>query len=220
MKTIVIAPHPDDEVLGAGGTLLRRKQEGHEVAWIIVTEMNEKRGWTDEQKAIRETEIQKVQEAFQFNSVYRLGFPTTQLDELPMGDLVAKISDAIRDFQPQEVLLPHANDPHTDHQMVYRAAMSSTKAFRYPFIQRILSYQVLSETDFNLDPVNRFHPNVFINIDGFLEKKIEIMKIYKSELKAFPFPRSVEAIKSQARLNGSISGYQAAETFQLLRERV
>jgi len=219
MKTLVIAPHPDDEVLGLGGTLLRRKAEGAELAWLIVTGISTANGWKQDQVDLRAEEIARVKEFFGFDHVFKLDFPTTQLDRIPVGDLVSGIADAFKSFQPEEVFLPHPSDVHTDHRAVFDAAAACTKWFRYPSVKRVLAYETLSESDFGLGTELGFRPNVFVDIAPYLEGKLEAMNIYASEMAPFPFPRSHEALRALAKLRGAASGYQAAEAFQLLRER-
>ncbi|MHB1193050.1 MAG: PIG-L deacetylase family protein [Longimicrobiales bacterium] len=219
MKTLVVAPHPDDETLGCGGTLLRRKEEGGEIAWLIVTGISSDSGWHVERVRCREVEISRVTEIFGFAQVFNLGLPATRLDQVPMGELVVRFSEVFRAFQPNEVLVPHRGDVHSDHSVSFDATSACVKWFRYPFVRRVLAYETLSETEFGLDPSRAFHPNVFVDISGFLEGKLEAMKIYESELAAFPFPRSPQAISSLAALRGANSGFAAAEAFQLLRER-
>lgn len=220
MKTLVVAPHPDDEVLGAGGTLLRKKSEGNSIAWLIVTGMSEKFGWTADQVRKREAEISEIQKFFKFDEVYNLALPTTRLDTLPMGDVVQAISNVIKSYGPDEILIPHIGDAHTDHRVVHNAVLSCAKCFRYPFVKRILSYETLSETEFGLDGDRQFVPNVFVDISDFLDGKTTAMEIYSSEMGAFPFPRSKISIESLARYRGSSAGFRAAEAFHLLRERV
>lgn len=219
MKTIVIAPHPDDEALGAGGTLLRRKAEGATVAWLIVTGITAESGWSEEKIKQRADEIKRITALFGFDSVFELNFPTTQLDQVPMSDLVAAVSNVFKTFEPEEVLVPHPSDVHTDHRMVFDAVASCTKWFRYPSVKRLLAYETLSETDFGMCTQQGFRPNVFVNIEPFIDDKLRAMDIYASELGAFPFPRSHEAIRALATLRGAASGFKAAEAFELLRER-
>ena len=220
MKTLVIAPHPDDEVLGVGGTLLRLKAEGNKVAWLIVTSIATESGWGNEKIQQRADEIKRVTELFAFDSVYELNFPTTQLDQVPMSDLVSAISKVFKSFQPEEVFVPHPSDVHTDHRIVFDAVASCTKWFRYPSVKRLLAYETLSETDFGLDVKQGFRPNFFVNIEPYLEDKLRAINIYQSELGEFPFPRCHEAIRALAILRGVASGFKAAEAFELLRERL
>lgn len=220
MKTLVIAPHPDDELLGCGGTLLRRKAEGAEIAWLIVTAITQEGGWTAERIASREQEIAQVAERLGVARLYNLKLPTTRLDGLEIGEIIGRFSEVFKDFEPEEVFLPSRSDVHTDHKVVFDAGTSCCKWFRYPSVRRVLAYETLSETDFGLDPASSFLPNVFIDISAQLETKLELLTLYRSELGEFPFPRSLEAVTALARVRGAASGYQAAEAFQLLRERI
>jgi hypothetical protein len=220
MKSIVVAPHPDDKVLGVGGTLLRRKAEGGKTAWLVVSAIAVEDGWSESKVGQRAEEIRQVAEFFHFDEVFTLELPSTRLDQMPMSDIVAKVSEVFRVFEPEEVFVPNRSDVHTDHRVVFDAVASCTKWFRYPFIKRVLAYETLSETDFSLDPANGFQPNVFVDIGPFLEEKLRGMEIYRSEMGEFPFPRSHEAIRALAAIRGAAAGFTAAEAFQLLRERL
>jgi LmbE family N-acetylglucosaminyl deacetylase len=136
-----------------------------------------------------------------------------------MSDLISAISNVFKDFEPEEVFVPHPSDIHTDHRVVFDAVASCTKWFRYPSVKRVLAYETLSETDFGLGVSQAFRPNVFVNIEPYLEHKLRAMDIYSSELGNFPFPRSHEAIRALATIRGVVSGFKAAEAFELLRER-
>ena len=219
MKTLVVAPHPDDEILGCGGTLLRRKAEGAKLGWLIATGISEKAGWSVECVQKRDVEIEKVAEMVGFDQVFNLRVPSSQLDSIPMNDLINKFSDVFREFQPQEVFLPCCSDVHSDHRLVFDASVACTKWFRYPTVNRVLAYETISETEFNLNQDNSFCPNYYFDITEFLERKLEIMSIYSTELGDFPFPRSIKAIRALAEFRGSTAGFAAAEAFQLLRER-
>lgn len=219
MNTIIVAPHPDDEVLGAGGTLLRRKAEGAKVAGLIITAISVKTGWSAESVRRRAGEIQEITELLGFSTVFTLDFPTTQLDRIPMSELVAAISEVFKTFEPQEVFVPHSLDVHTDHRVVFDAVASCTKWFRQPSVKRVLAYETLSESDFGMGVGHAFRPNVFVDISPFLEQKIRAMDVYESELGVFPFPRSPDALRALASVRGAAAGYVAAEAFELLRER-
>lgn len=218
-RIIVIAPHPDDETLGVGGTLLRKKAEGATIAWVIVTTISKESGWSEEQVKQRDDEINRITQLYDFDEVYALNFQTTQLDTIPMSDIVTAISGVFKSFRPEEVFVPHPSDVHTDHRIVFNAVSACTKWFRYPSVKRVLAYETLSETDFGLGTDQALRPNVFLDVTKFLDKKIEAMDIYSSEVGDFPFPRSHEAIRALATLRGAASGFKAAEAFELLRER-
>lgn len=218
MRTLVVAPHPDDEVLGAGGILLRRREEGAAISWVIMTEIREEFGWPREKVDARSDEIKKIAKFFGFDKVYELGFPATRLDQVPTATLVESLSKSLLDFQPNEVLIPHFSDIHSDHRITFEVASSAAKRFRIPTIRRVLSYETLSETDFNLIQASQFTPNVFVDITSYLDNKVNAMKIYTSEISPAPFPRSLEGMVALARFRGGSSGFKYAEAFQLLRE--
>lgn len=219
MKTLVVAPHPDDETIGCGGTLLRRKAAGGEIAWLIVTGMSVETGWTADCVRQRDREIAAVTDLIGFNRVFNLRRHPAHLDELPKSELVEEFSAVFKEFQPEEVLVPHYSDVHTDHRVVFDATVACTKWFRYPFVKRLLAYETISETDFGLNTNAAFRPNYFVDIGDNLERKLAAMSVYASELQAFPFPRSIEAIRALAAVRGAASGFRAAEAFELLRER-
>lgn len=217
MISLIVAPHPDDELLGVGGTLLRRKHEGGSVVWLIVTAILEEHGWPRDKILLREAEIRQLASFIGVDEVIELKYPTARLDMSLLGGLVAAIGDVIQAVQPEEVFVPHIGDVHSDHYIVHKATISNAKWFRHNSIKRLLAYETLSETGFGFD--KEFTPNVFVNIDGFLEKKLEALQIYKSEIGEFPFPRSIEAVKALAKTRGASSGFMAAEAFMLLKER-
>lgn len=221
MKTLVIAPHPDDELLGCGGTLLRRKSQGATIGWVIMTKISEDYGWSTESVCKRENEIQQIRKGLGIRPehLFQLGFPTSRLDTIPMGDLIAKVSEVFQIFKTEEVLVPHRGDVHTDHRVVFDAVAACCKWFRHPSVQRVLAYETLSETEFGLDSQSGFQPNVFFDISNFLERKLELLQIYKSELGQFPFPRSVTAVSALAQYRGVTAGFVAAEALELLYER-
>ena len=220
MKSLVIAPHPDDEVLGPGGTLLRRKHEGGITGWLIMSEISESLGWNYDAVDQRKSEIRQIKDLFEFDKVFELAFPTTNFDQIPMVDMVTAVSKVIQEFAPEEVFVPHYSDIHSDHRITFDVVASCIKWFRCPSVKRVLAFETLSETDYALIPGDRFKPNFFVNIEDQLELKLKAADIYKSEFHAFPFPRSREAIIAQARLRGSNSGFKSAEAFELLREIV
>ena len=218
-RTLVIAPHPDDELLGCGGTLMRRVSEGGETAWAIVTGMSGHAGFTPERILQREREIERVSELVGFANVFPLGLPPAQLDRLPLADIVEKLGRVLSEFQPDELLIPHGADVHSDHRITFAAATACAKWFRYPAVRRVLAYETPSETEFSLDPGSRFTPNVFVDIGPFLDRKLEAIGVYESELAPHPFPRNIDAIRARAIVHGATAGFAAAEAFQLLRER-
>lgn len=216
---LVVAPHPDDESLGCGGTLLRHVDEGDSVHWLIVTTMTTSQGFSAERIATRNMEIDMVASTYRFAGVHRSGLPTTRLDTLPMGDLVGLIGNIFKDVRPDTVYLPYRNDAHSDHAVVFDATISCCKSFRHPSVKRVYAYETLSETEFGLRPDDPgFRPNLFIDIGDRLERKLQILNLYAGEMNSFPFPRSEECVRAQAALRGSKAGLRAAEAFMVLKE--
>lgn len=220
MRVLAIAPHPDDETLGCGATLLKHKSAGDRLSWLVATRGHEPQ-WPEDLLKRKEEEICSVAVAYGFEKVIRLDFPTVKLDALPLDEIIAAIRDAITDAAPDCVYLNHFGDVHSDHRIVFEAAMSVLKPFysgRHG-VKRVLSYEILSSTDaMPAHPALAFVPNVFNEVTEFLEKKIEIMSLYRSELQPFPLPRSSESIRALARYRGATIGAEFAEAFMLVRE--
>ena len=221
MKTLIIAPHPDDELLGCGGTLIKRIAEGNNVGWVLMTAITSQAGFKTENIQKRDHEIETVRKGLGIPSenLYKLNFPTAELDQITTSELIKSLSKVFIDYQPDEVFLPHPGDIHTDHSITFDAASACTKWFRYPSVKRILTYETLSETDFGLDQfAGGFRPNLFVDITNQLEQKLKLLSVYESELGDHPFPRSLKTVRAQAVIRGSQRGVQAAEAFQILRE--
>ena len=220
-RVLVVAPHPDDETLGCGGTLLRHRAEGDELHWLIVTAMTREAGFSDEQIAVRDQEISHVADHFGFSAVHSLGFPAARLDSIPLADLIAAVSSAFERAAPALVYLPFPGDAHSDHKVTFDACAPSTKWFRRASVERVYCYETLSETEFGLSPGQApFRPTRFVDISGHIDGKVEALSIYESELGEFPFPRSEKAVRALAAFRGSSAGFSAAEAFVVLRERV
>lgn len=220
-RHLVIAPHPDDETLGCGGTLLQARNQGDEIYWLIVTSISEVQGFSTEQVASRSTEIECAAMAYGFVETICLDFPTSTLDNVPIRELVEAISAIMRRIKPTDLYLPYRRDAHSDHATVFDASISVSKWFRYGSVERVLVYETQSETDFDLSPDSfGFRPNVFVDISNTIDRKIEIAAIFESEFAEHPFPRSFEGIRALATLRGAASGFLAAEAFMLLRQRI
>lgn len=220
-KVLVVAPHPDDESLGCGGTILKHRARGDSVHWLIMTSVHEAHGFTAKRVISRALEIKRVAKLYGFDGTHQLGFPTTKLDKLPLGELIAKVSDVMSAIKPEIVYIPFGGDIHSDHRITFEVMASCSKWFRYPSVKRILAYEVLSETDAAIDPCSGgFRPNVFNDITPYLDKKLRALALFEGEMGKFPFPRSDKALRSLAACRGAASGFPAAEGFMLLRERL
>lgn len=218
-KILCFAPHPDDETLGCGGTLLRHVAEGDEVHWLIITSISEALGFPSDRVLSRKREIEQVATAYGFKHTHQANFPTTTLDCQPRSELVKACNQVISEWAPDVLYVPYRNDVHSDHAVVFDVAISCSKSFRYPSIKQICAYETLSETEFGLRPDDPgFRPNLFVDIAPWLDRKIEIMKMYAGEMGEFPFPRSETCLRANALLRGSQAGVMAAEAFMILKE--
>lgn len=218
-KVICIAPHPDDETLGCGGTILKHKENGDNIYWLIITHISKKEGYGEEAISKRNKEIEAVSREYNFDEVFNLELPTTKLDIIPKNILIESISKIIKSVKPQILFLPNKSDIHSDHKVTFDATISATKSFRCPYIRKTLMYEVVSETEYA--PAlcaNTFSPNFFSDITYYLNKKLTIMKKYESEVGVHPFPRSVTNIKALATFRGAMAGVKYAEAFTVLKE--
>lgn len=217
-KVLVIAPHPDDEVLGCGGTIAKHASGGDEVYLCIVTKAYPPE-WPEDEIKERRKEVLKVNEILGIKKTYFLDLPTVRLDTIAQKEFNDVITQVVNEVQPEVVYIPHKGDVNRDHQIVFDAAMVAARPKSGSSIERVLSYEILSETEWAAPfPENAFIPNVFVDISGTLEIKLKAMSEYRSELRKFPHPRSLEAITALAKLRGSAIGVKAAEAFMLVRE--
>lgn len=220
MKNIlIVAPHPDDETLGCGGTILKHKMDGDHVCWLIITNISTEDGYDSKTVETRQKEIQHVGEQYEFNESFKLDLPTTKLDMLPISEMIRKVSAIIDKLKPEVVYIPNSSDVHTDHKITFDVMISALKSFRCPFLKRVLMYEVISETEFSPGIAgNLFVPNSFSDISSFLEQKLSIMKIYRGEMLEPPFPRSADNLKALAIFRGATVGVKYAEAFVVLKE--
>lgn len=217
MKILVIAPHADDEVLGVGGTIGRFVSEGHQVDTCIVTSGHSSM-YTGDQLSIIRKEAVSAHAKLGINKTFFLDFPAVLLSEVPKVELNSRLSDIIHQVNPEILFIPHFGDMHLDHYLVAQSAMVAGRPNGNQKIKKIYSYETLSETEWNTPhSSSTFIPNTYVDISLFLDLKLECMKIYSSQLKNSPHPRSLDSIKALATYRGSTIGTQAAEAFSLLR---
>lgn len=220
MKILVIATHPDDEVLGCGGIIVRHAAAGDSVHVLVVT-----RGAPEVYPAGQVEELRRELAAAHnllgVAAVHFLDFPAPRLDTIPGHELADAIGGVLQLTQPNMVFLPHRGDLHADHRAVHQAALVAARPGGNARIEQLLSYETLSETEWGSpSPADAFLPNVFLNITDYLALKLKAIGCYRSQLKEFPHPRSLQAVEAQARLRGSTAGFAAAEAFMLIRETV
>jgi LmbE family N-acetylglucosaminyl deacetylase len=219
MKTLVISPHPDDEVLGLGGTIHRLAAEGHDITVAIVT-----KGWSplfpEAQVTQVRAEAQAANAALGVRRVRFMDLPVTTLHALPEHELNAAFDRLVAEERPEWVFLPFPGDRHEDHRQTFDAALVALRPVAgRALAQRILCYETVSETHWSAAPVEpAFAPQVWVDISAHLDAKLAAMKLYASQVRPAPDARSLEAVTALANWRGSIVGWRAAEAFVLLRE--
>jgi LmbE family N-acetylglucosaminyl deacetylase len=210
MKILVIAAHPDDEILGLGGTLCKHVDEGHEVHICIVTKAYEP-DWSKTYIDGKIEEQKKVDKLIGVTKRYNLDFSTVKLNTIPHGEFNKKITEVVDQVKPDIIYTHFENDLNYDHTLIFRACMVAT---RPPKKIKLYCYETLSETEFN----NKiFQPNTWVDITNYFTKKINAFQIYKSENKKYPHPRSIEGVEVLAKKRGTEACVKYAEAFSLIK---
>ena len=211
---LILAAHPDDEILGCGGVIQKHVKAGDSVIVIIVTDGSSSQYPHDKVKA--DERIQACKDANLFLGVSRvlfLNFPDMKLDSVSQIDINNKIAEVVNEVKPNVIYTHSKTDLNNDHRIV---AQSSEIICRpgSSSIRKMYSYEVLSSTEWSFNHV--FQPNVFIDIESFIENKIEAFRFYKTEHRPYPHSRSFEGIQILAQYRGLQSGVKAAEAFKLI----
>lgn len=217
-RVLVVAPHPDDEVLGPGGTIAKLAAQGADVGVVIMTRTGPPLFGPD----VVETGRREARAAHRVLGVKEtrfLSFPAAGLDTVPHWEVNAALSEVFRELEPSVVFVPFAGDVHLDHQLAFLSTVVCSRPTTPTAPRSIYAYETLSETNWNAPYLTPgFLPNVFVDISEHLETKLEAMGQYASQIKPFPHERSLESLRALATLRGSTVGCRAAEGFVLLRE--
>ena len=218
MNVLVIAPHPDDEVLGAGGTIAKRAAAGHDVYVCIVTKGCEPL-FHEPMIEQGRNECRTADKFLGVKETFFLDFPAAMLEEVPRYKLNDGILSIVQRVKPDEVYIPHRGDMQIDHKMVVDAAMVALRPKYEHRVIRIYAYETLSETGWDApNTINEFIPTVYEDITSTIDKKLEAMSMFKTQLAEFPNARSIGAIEALAKYRGSTVTVNAAEAFVLIRE--
>lgn len=218
MRLLVVAPHPDDEVLGVGGTMAENISKGNEVFVCIVT-----KGYpplsSEERQKINQADAKRCHAFLGVEKTFFLDFPAVMLENIERYKLNDAILKVIREVRPEEVYIPHFGDMQKDHQVVAEACMVALRP-KYDFgVKRVYGYETMSETAWNTPNIqNEFIPNTFVDISRSLEKKKEALGFFSLQIQSYPDARSTEAIEALAKYRGSLMNMNAAESFMLIRE--
>jgi|SRR5688500_15599523 len=216
MRVLVIAAHPDDEVLGVGGTIARYAKEGASVCILIVTE-----GCSAQYPGVVEMVERKQREAKEAARILGVsdvrfgGLPDMKLDTFPSVEVNACLEKVVRDFKPEVVFTQAEHDVNRDHRVIFDATAVACRPFSAPYVQRIYSYYTPSSSEWG---TTSFQPTSYFDVSDFFELKLAAMSAYSSEVRPFPHPRSVEALRNVAGFFGNAMGVRFAEPFRLFRE--
>lgn len=228
MKTVlIVAAHPDDEILGVGATAARHAAEGDAVYAMILGE-----GQTSRSSHREDTDRETVEllhkntlesaKAIGFRDVFFADFPDNRFDEVDLLDIVKVVEERIRDLKPQIVYTHYSGDLNVDHQYTARAVLTATRPIGDYCVEEIYAFETLSSSEWNFDHTLQaaFRPNVFVDITDYYVQKEAAMKCYVSELCEFPHPRSLTGMDVLSKTRGMAVGMQRAEAFMLIRKTI
>lgn len=221
-RILVVAAHPDDEVLGCGATIAKHTAQGDEMSVLILGEGIRARKNTHNLKG----QIRQLKEASRrankilgVKHLIQKNFPDNALDTVPLLKIIRVIEATVKKLKPQVIYTHHYSDVNIDHRMVARAMQAVMRPLPGNFLERVLAFEVPSSTEWNFQGDTSFQPNFFVNVDGHLQKALQACGEYRSEMRPFPHPRSREYIEALAKIRGGQSGFSAAEAFSLVYER-
>jgi len=222
-KVLVIAAHPDDEILGCGATAARMIEEGHEVAFAILgegmTSRDSDRAQADPGKlAVLHQQALAAARKVGVNSVSLHGLPDNRLDTVPLLEVVKLVERLVQQHRPEVIYTHHPGDLNIDHQIIHRAVLTATRPVQGHPVREIYAFEVPSSTEWAFPRTEGgFRPNIFVDVSRTIDSKIAAMECYETESRTFPHPRSPQALRAIAVRWGSVAGLAAAEAFELIR---
>jgi len=224
MNILVIAAHPDDEILGCGGTIARLVKEGNTVYTLIlgegITSRDEKRDRHKNEEEIKKlrSHIKAANKIIGVKDVFVFDFPDNRFDTVALLDMVKIVETIKKRVYPDIIFTHHHGDLNIDHQITFQAVMTAFRPIRGEKAKDIYSFEVPSSTEWNGPfPSAYFMPNYFVDISKTLKLKIKALKEYKSEIREFPHPRSIKALETIAKYRGIQVGSEAVEAFEAVR---
>jgi LmbE family N-acetylglucosaminyl deacetylase len=215
-KILIIAAHPDDEMLGCGGTIIKLKEK-NEINVVFLTNGISARTINKKKAELRKNECLNLFKDLNLPKPIMLNFSDNQLDKIPLLKIIKKIELIIKKIQPNIIFTHYENCLNIDHQITYRATITACRPLKTNPVKTILCFEVLSSTDWAIFEKKSFQPNLYINITKQINNKLKFLKYYKSEIKKYPHSRSLKALEALAKIRGTSSGYNFAEAFYLVR---
>ena len=223
-KILVVAAHPDDEVLGCGGTMARLAMEGNDVYTLIlgegITARDMERDRINREKDLGELKnhIVKANKLLGVKKTYTFDFPDNRFDTVPLLDIIKTIEEVKSAVSPDIMFTHHHGDLNVDHSITFKAALTACRPIKGESVKEVYSFEIPSSTEWNApSSITYFMPDYFVDISKSIETKINALKEYKSELRDFPHPRSLEAVELNAKQWAMKVGLEAAEAFKTIR---
>ena len=215
-KILIIAAHPDDEILGCGGTILKLKKNNL-IKVIFMTNGTDARGKNKKASQKRIQGCLNLFKKLKLNKPLILNFPDNKMDSVPLLKIVKKIEEILSKFNPEVVFTHFDGCLNIDHQITFKATVTACRPLKKTSVKKILSFEVPSSTEWALTKDKKFQPNYYIDISKYIKEKILLMKYYKDEIRPFPHSRSLKSIKTLSEYRGASAGVKNAEAFYLYR---
>lgn len=220
---LVVAAHPDDEILGPGATIAKHAENGHQVHVVIAsqgaTSRSNKEDGTDELVNHLKEVAQKAASILGAKEPIFLDFPDNTMDKIPLLEIVQKIEAVIDKVKPSIVYTHHGGDLNVDHELVHRAVLTASRPLPGSFVKNIYTFETVSSSEwFSSEQQKQFTPLRYVDVSKQMNKKLEALKAYELEMRPFPHARSYEAIEALANFRGANSGLGKAEAFGIIRE--
>jgi N-acetylglucosamine malate deacetylase 1 len=216
-NVLVISAHADDEAFGMGGTLLKLRDAGVSVHWLILTKIWTPR-WSQQQVKKRENEINQIVKQLNLKSLTHWEYQDNKLDTYPIDELQAKLIKALDLIKPDTIFTPSPWDFNFEHRFAFELVEMSSKPFYSPYIKTIIAYEIPSSTDWGLGHRQTPQPNWFVDIENYNDEKWQLCSLYENEVYNFPHPRSKKGVQAFANKHACESGTQASEAFWKVRE--
>ena len=218
--TLIVAAHPDDEILGMGGTLLKLAQAGQNNLHLLFLSFGEaSRGKKEANEDLRKQQAMAVSKKIGASLHLEENFPDNAFDSVPLLKIIQKVEYYLNIIKPTIIYTHHGQDLNVDHRLTFQAVFTAVRPSRYPYLKKLYTFEILSSTEWQVKTSSTvFLPNTYVDIERYLERKIELLKEYRRELSPYPFPRSPQGVKALAQYRGMESGLKFAEAFQLIRE--
>ncbi|MDW2402510.1 PIG-L deacetylase family protein [Vibrio sp. 1262-1] len=217
-RVLVVAAHADDETLGCGGTIAKHVANGDHVTIVFMTDgVSSRVASKGEESEERASASQQAMDVLGVKDIRQLSFPDNKMDSVPLLEIVQAIEPVINDGQPDTVYTHFAHDLNVDHRVTHSAVMTACRPQSWSSVKKILSFEVLSSTEWNSPSQPSFQPQYIVDISDYWSKKINALKCYQEEMRAHPHSRSYECVEALATLRGATNGLKKAEAFYVER---